>query len=194
MPRSIRTPAAMCAYLVLASTAAIGTVAVDGSTQAAAASREAGDHARIPAARTAPDRTPAPAAAVPAGTAAKTAAKTAAEPERKTYGNDLDGWVAEARDELAANGDKVPSADAIKARAMTESSGNPRAENHWDGNQSLYGGTYGLIQTVKPTFEHWTLPGHDDILDPVDSIIAGVRYANDRYGSFEHIAYTKHGY
>ena len=108
--------------------------------------------------------------------------------------NGLDQWIAQARTILAANGDKTPSADAIKTRALTESSGNPRAENHWDANQALYGGTYGLIQTIRPTFEQWSLPGHKDILNPVDSIIAGVRYANDRYGSFETIAYGTTGY
>ncbi|WP_052434356.1 transglycosylase SLT domain-containing protein [Streptacidiphilus melanogenes] len=135
-----------------------------------------------------------PAAAKPAPkpAPAKPAAKPA--PAKKSYPNNLDGWIAQARDILRAHGDKVPSAASIRARAMTESSGNPRAENHWDSNQALYGGTYGLIQTIKPTFAEWSLPGHKDILNPVDSIIAGVRYANDRYGSFETIAYGKQGY
>jgi hypothetical protein len=121
-------------------------------------------------------------------------AKKAAAPAAKTYANNLDGWIAEARDILAAHGDQVPSAASIHARALTESSGNPKAENHWDGNQALYGGTYGLIQTIKPTFAAYSLPGHKDILNPVDNIIAGVRYANDRYGSFETVAYGKQGY
>lgn len=107
---------------------------------------------------------------------------------------DLDRWIAQARDALAKHGDKVPSAAAIHARALTESSGDPHAENHWDGNESRYGGTYGLLQLIRPTFAQWSVPGHKDILSPVDSIIAGVRYANDRYGSFEKIAYTKAGY
>ncbi|MEU4266832.1 transglycosylase SLT domain-containing protein [Streptomyces sp. NPDC026092] len=106
----------------------------------------------------------------------------------------LDSWIAQARAILAAHGDKVPSAAAIKARALTESSGNPRAENHWDANQAQYGGTYGLLQTIRPTFAAYALPGHTNILNPVDSIISGVRYANARYGSFETIAHTKAGY
>ncbi|WP_042428842.1 transglycosylase SLT domain-containing protein [Streptacidiphilus anmyonensis] len=137
---------------------------------------------------------PAPAKPAPAKPAPAKPAPAKPAPAKKTYPNNLDGWIAQARDILRAHGDKVPSAASIKARAMTESSGNPRAENHWDGNQALYGGTYGLIQTIKPTFAEWSLPGHKDILNPVDSIIAGVRYANDRYGSFETIAYGKQGY
>ncbi|MBO1415553.1 transglycosylase SLT domain-containing protein, partial [Streptomyces sp. FH025] len=110
------------------------------------------------------------------------------------YSNDLAGWIEEARDILRANGDLVPSAAAIEHRVMVESGGNPAAENHWDSNEALYGGTYGLLQTIRPTFDTYSLPGHRDILNPVDSIIAGVRYANATYGSFEAIAWNSGGY
>jgi len=180
MIRTARTPAAVAAYLVLVSTAALGAVLLDNGPRASAAGHDAADPDRIPAAAPAAPAT-APAPPAPA-------------PPKKTYPNNLQGWVSEARDTLKANGDRVPSAEAVTTRALTESSGNPHAENHWDGNQGLYGGTYGLLQTIKPTFDRWCLPGHEDILSPVDSIIAGVRYANDRYGSFEHVAYSKQGY
>jgi SLT domain-containing protein len=39
------------------------------------------------------------------------------------------------------------------------------------------------MQTIEPTFERWHLPGHGEILHPVDNIVAGVRYAVARYGS-----------
>lgn len=122
------------------------------------------------------------------------AACAAAPAHGAASANDLSGWTAQARAILAADGDKVPSAGAIEARAMTESSGNPLAQNHWDGNQAAYGGTYGLMQFIKPTFATWALPGHTDIFNPVDSIVASVRYANHAYGSFDNIAYTKQGY
>ncbi|MFC1413013.1 transglycosylase SLT domain-containing protein [Streptacidiphilus sp. N1-12] len=192
-----RTSAGFAAYIVLASTLATGTAFAAGSSQPDAAPA----HTATVAAHT-PAKAPAKAPAVvkaaakaPAKAAAKQPAKKAAKKAAAvSYPNNLDGWIAEARHILAQHGDKVPSASAIKARAMTESSGNPHAENHWDENESLYGGTYGLLQTIKPTFAEWSLPGHKDIVDPVDSIIAGVRYANDRYGSFENVAYTKQGY
>ncbi|MFJ1756019.1 LysM peptidoglycan-binding domain-containing protein [Kitasatospora sp. NPDC088134] len=111
-----------------------------------------------------------------------------------SYSADLAGWIEEARDILRANGDLVPSAAAIEHRAMVESGGNPLAENHWDSNEALYGGTYGLLQTIRPTFDAYALPGHRNILNPVDSIIAGVRYANATYGSFESIAWNEGGY
>ncbi|MEY9964198.1 SLT domain-containing protein [Streptacidiphilus sp. MAP12-16] len=108
--------------------------------------------------------------------------------------NNLYGWIAQAQSVLAAHGDHVPPANAIAARAMTESSGNPFAENHWDGNQALYGGTYGLMQMIPPTFNTWALPGHTSIMNPVDNIVASVRYANHTYGAFENIAYGTNGY
>ncbi|MEY9962130.1 hypothetical protein ABIA33_000151 [Streptacidiphilus sp. MAP12-16] len=202
MQFNARTPAGLTAYLVIASTAAFGSVVAINAADASATGHKPAVAERIPAA------TPAKAVIPATRPATRLAAKPAkpaqpakhaqpakpAQPAKKTYANDLNGWVAQARDLLAQHGDAVPSAGAIEARALTESSGNPRAENHWDGNQALYGGTYGLIQTIRPTFEEWSLPGHKDILNPVDSIIAGVRYANDRYGSFDNIAYGKQGY
>jgi hypothetical protein len=50
--------------------------------------------------------------------------------------NNLDGWIAQAI--LATHGDHIPPA-AIKARAMTESSGNPLTESHWGMNRVPYG-------------------------------------------------------
>ncbi|MEZ0093552.1 transglycosylase SLT domain-containing protein [Streptacidiphilus sp. EB129] len=134
-------------------------------------------------------------AALVGGAAAATAgAANAATPTQYGYANNLYGWIAQAQSVLAADGDHVPPADAIAARAMTESSGNPLAQNHWDGNQALYGGTYGLMQTITPTFDTWALPGYGDIMNPVDNIIASVRYANHTYGAFENIAYGTNGY
>ncbi len=55
------------------------------------------------------------------------------------------------------------------------------------GNSNAAKGTpsKGLMQCIDPTFEAHKLPGHDDIYNPVDNIIAGVRYTFDRYGGFE---------
>ncbi|MGW3177747.1 LysM peptidoglycan-binding domain-containing protein [Kitasatospora sp. NPDC001119] len=148
-----------------------------------------------PVPRPASPKTPAPAATPEPD--APALAPLAEEPPATvstSYSNDLAGWIEEARDILRANGDLVPSAAAIEHRAMVESGGNPAAENHWDSNEAAYGGTYGLLQTIQPTFDAFALPGHRDILNPVDSIIAGVRYANATYGSFESIAWNAGGY
>ncbi|MCX4751435.1 LysM peptidoglycan-binding domain-containing protein [Kitasatospora sp. NBC_01287] len=159
----------------------------DGS---APASRPAAPEPQTPAQK------PAPAPAQqPAATAAPAPPVKETPPAPSTgYSNDLAGWIEEARDVLRANGDIVPSAAAIEHRVMVESGGNPLAENHWDSNEAAYGGTFGLLQTIRPTFDAYSLPGHKDILNPVDSIIAGVRYANATYGSFESIAWNAGGY
>ncbi|MFB7947025.1 LysM peptidoglycan-binding domain-containing protein [Kitasatospora phosalacinea] len=152
-----------------------------------------------PSEPTAPTAEPSAPAEEPAAPVEELPAEPAPAPDEPTapstsYSNDLPGWIEEARDILRANGGLVPSAEAIEHRAMVESSGNPLAENHWDSNEALYGGTYGLLQTIRPTFDAYSLPGHRDILNPVDSIIAGVRYANATYGSFESIAWNEGGY
>jgi SLT domain proteins len=64
-----------------------------------------------------------------------------------------------------------------------ESGGNPNAINRWDSNAAAGHPSKGLMQTIDPTFSRWALPGHTDIWNPVDNIIAGVRYAIGRYGS-----------
>jgi WXG100 family type VII secretion target len=54
------------------------------------------------------------------------------------------------------------------------------------GNSNAAAGhpSKGLMQCIDSTFNAHKLPGHDNIYDPVDSIIAGVRYTFDRYGGF----------
>jgi WXG100 family type VII secretion target len=68
-----------------------------------------------------------------------------------------------------------------------ESGGNPNAINEWDSNAAAGHPSKGLMQTIDPTFNSHKLPGHGDIYNPVDNIIAGVRYAIDRYGSVSNV-------
>lgn len=64
-----------------------------------------------------------------------------------------------------------------------ESGGNPSAINNWDINAKNGVPSQGLMQTIPPTFHEHALPDHDEILDPVQNIIAGVLYTYSRYGS-----------
>ncbi|MEU2252638.1 transglycosylase SLT domain-containing protein [Nocardia xishanensis] len=68
-----------------------------------------------------------------------------------------------------------------------ESGDNPHAFNGWDSNAAAGIPSKGVMQTIDPTFNAYKAPGHDDIWNPVDNIVAGVRYAVDRYGSVHNV-------
>ncbi|GAB2934461.1 hypothetical protein GCM10027047_33560 [Rhodococcus aerolatus] len=94
-------------------------------------------------------------------------------------------WIDEAIRILREQGvpvDKMSRED-IWTIISHESGGNPNAINDWDSNAAAGTPSKGLMQTIGPTFDSYKLPGHDDIWNPVDNIIAGVRYSIDRYGS-----------
>jgi hypothetical protein len=57
------------------------------------------------------------------------------------------------------------------------------------GNSNAAAGhpSKGLMQTIDSTFNSYKLAGHDNIYNPVDNIVAGVRYALSRYGSIGHV-------
>jgi SLT domain-containing protein len=41
----------------------------------------------------------------------------------------------------------------------------------------------GLMQTLPSTFREYALPGHTNIYNPVDNMIAAIRYILARYGN-----------
>jgi len=98
-------------------------------------------------------------------------------------------WIQEAFRILEQNGYQASALNASDVAIIIqhESSGNPRAVNGWDSNAKKGDPTRGLMQTTGATFNQYKLPGHDDIYNPVDNIIAGVRYAIGRYGSLVHV-------
>jgi len=98
-------------------------------------------------------------------------------------------WIAQAIEILERNGYRADQLDpaAINTIIQHESSGNPRAENDWDSNAKAGHPSKGLMQCIDSTFDAHALPGHRDIWNPVDNIIAGVRYAISRYGSIDEV-------
>jgi hypothetical protein len=131
--------------------------------------------APAPAEQPAPEAVPAP-AAEPA---------QAAQPVEEKPKDQIGAWIDEATEVLVANGvsrDQI-DADGIRMIIMHESNGNPNATNNWDSNASAGTPSIGLMQTIEPTFESYALPGHGDIYNPVDNIIAATRYAISTYGS-----------
>ncbi|MEU6191256.1 transglycosylase SLT domain-containing protein [Nocardia sp. NPDC047038] len=102
---------------------------------------------------------------------------------------DVAQWIAEAKQKLIAMGYDPAQIDerAIALIIEHESAGNPYAENRWDSNWVAGHPSKGLMQTIDSTFNAYKAPGHDDVWNPVDNIIAGVRYSIDRYGSLGNV-------
>ncbi len=108
-------------------------------------------------------------------------------PSRGPPPGNVEEWIREAIRILQANGIPVTedNIDEIWTIIEKESGGNPHALNDWDSNAAKGTPSKGLMQCIDPTFQAHKLPGHDDIWNPVDNIIAGVRYTFSRYGGFE---------
>ncbi len=104
------------------------------------------------------------------------------------YQDNLDGWIREALDIMAAHG--IPgSYDGIHRNIMRESSGNPRAINLWDSNAAAGIPSKGLLQVIDPTFNAYHVEGTAwDIWDPVANITAACNYAAHRYGSMDNVS------
>ncbi|MEV4440898.1 transglycosylase SLT domain-containing protein [Streptomyces sp. NPDC049577] len=106
---------------------------------------------------------------------------------KKTYANNLDGWIREALDIMKAKG--IPgSYDGIHRNIMRESSGNPNAINNWDSNAAAGIPSKGLLQVIDPTFKAYHVDGTSwNIYDPVANITAACNYAAKVYGSMDNV-------
>ena len=98
---------------------------------------------------------------------------------------------------LEANG--LSTSDDMIARVMrqiaTESGGNahavqPGADPDGDGS----GPAMGLMQTKRSTFNAYKAPGHDDIFNAYDNLLAALNYAKHRYGPSLSFLGQGHGY
>ncbi len=73
---------------------------------------------------------------------------------------------------------------AVNIIVTNESHWDANAINNWDSNAAQGQPSQGLMQTIPSTFQEWALPGYNtNILDPLSNLIAGIRYAVNRYGS-----------
>jgi hypothetical protein len=122
-----------------------------------------------------------------AATPATATTAASAPASAKTYSNNLDGWIRESLDVMAAHG--IPgSYDGIHRNVMRESSGNPDAVNLWDSNAVAGTPSKGLLQVIDPTFRAYHVPGTSwDIYDPVANITAACNYAAAKYGSIDNV-------
>jgi hypothetical protein len=76
---------------------------------------------------------------------------------------------------------------AVNLIVQRESSWNPNIVNTWDSNARKGTPSKGLMQTIGPTFNSYSIPGHKNIFNPVDNMIAGIRYSVSRYGSLQNV-------
>lgn len=125
-------------------------------------------------------------AATPAA-ATSTASGTTVPASAQTYSDNLDGWIRESLDVMAAHG--IPGTyDSIYRNIMRESSGNQYAINLWDSNAAAGTPSKGLLQVIDPTFQAYHVAGTSwDIYDPVANITAACNYAAARYGSIDNV-------
>lgn len=106
-----------------------------------------------------------------------------------TVPGNVDQWISQATAILEANGTPASEINAndIRTIIMGESSGDPNAQNNTDINAQEGHPSKGLMQTIPSTFNAWAVPGHTDIWNPVDNIVAATRYALNRYGSLDNV-------
>lgn len=175
--------------------------------QATLASKQAkAEAAKKAAAEAAAKKAAAEAAAKKAAAAKAAAAKAAAAKERaaqeaasraaaraklaaakKTYPDNLDGWIREALDIMKKH--NIPGTyDGIHRNIIRESGGDPRAINLYDINAQNGVPSKGLLQVILPTFQTYHVAGTPfDQYDPVANIVAACNYAADRYGSIDNV-------
>ena len=114
---------------------------------------------------------------------------TPVAPDMAASSAQVKAWVQQAMKILEQHGVPASKLDpnAIALIIQHESGGNPTAINEWDSNWRDGHPSKGLMQCIDSTFDEYRLPGHDDILNPVDNIIAGCQYAIARYGSLDNV-------
>lgn len=98
-------------------------------------------------------------------------------------------WLTQA---LKITGHYSPSNLAgLYKQAMSESGGDPNAQNNSDSNAAAGTPSIGLLQTIEPTFRAHAMRGMSNIRNPVHNAVAAIRYMFARYG---HIVSTGSGY
>lgn len=106
-------------------------------------------------------------------------------------------WRGLVKKALEANGLSTSTSiiEKVLRQIATESGGNPKVTQGGadpDGDGS--GPAMGLMQTKRATFLANAFPGHHDIFNGYDSLLAGLHYAKGRYGADLSFLGNGHGY
>lgn len=108
-------------------------------------------------------------------------------------GPGAEGWRSAVKKALRKNGLPATPAyvNAWVRQIQTESSGNSHAVGGDDGLSD--GNATGLLQTKPGTFRQYAFPGHGNIFNGYDNMLAAINYAKHTYGS-DMLAVIGHGH
>lgn len=103
-------------------------------------------------------------------------------------------WKSDVKSALSKIGLSTSSSmvSRVLRQINTESGGNPKAMGGTDGLAD--GHAEGLMQVKPGTFRAYHLPGHGNIWNGYDNMLAGLNYAKHRYGSGLSFLGNGHGY
>lgn len=106
----------------------------------------------------------------------------------------VQSWADDVKKALHKLGlsDSASMVQKVLRQINTESGGNPKAIGGTDGYNE--GHATGLMQVKPPTFNANALPGHKNIFNGYDNILAGLNYARKRYGDSLSYLGNGHGY
>lgn len=109
-------------------------------------------------------------------------------------GSGVQRWKSEVRNALSELGLSTSASmvNRVLRQINTESGGNPKAMGGTDGLAD--GHAMGLMQVKPGTFRAYHLPGHGNIWNGYDNMLAGLNYAKHRYGSGLSFLGNGHGY
>lgn len=100
-------------------------------------------------------------------------------------GSGVERWRSSVVRALEANGIEANSfrVSKILATIQRESGGDPNVQNNWDINAINGTPSIGLMQTIGPTFNAYKHPGHNNIRNGYDNLLAAINYIKHRYGT-----------
>ena len=107
-------------------------------------------------------------------------------------------WADQVKSALSANG--LSTSDGMVQKVLrqiqTESGGNEKAVQggYTDVNTISGDLAKGLMQTISATFNAYAFPGHHNIFNGYDNLLAALAYAKNRYGSNLSYLGQGHGY